>query len=263
MLRALFFIILAMAIGGRAVWAGNGKKETYPIYINAPDQSIRAHVLAEPVKEQPDLSRTYYWYASNRIMETKGGFDGKLLHGEYALFYLNSNLKEKGIFKKGLKHGKWVSWYDNGQLKDITIWNNGKRDGMYRSFNELGQPVLEARFRNDELHGKLTSYEKGKQLSSKKYHRGEEVTRPPKKQRVKKMEKDSTRTKEGINTVTPKENSEKPSFKERLRAFFKKDTSAVEAGQEEKQKKEKEPAEKTSKRSREKKVNPVVEETAK
>lgn len=216
-MRWLQHILLSIALCSAAnAQASKDKKDTYQVYLNYPDQSIKANVLAEPASISPEVDRTYYWYAFNKIMLTKGGFDGKLLHGNYAAFYLNSNLREKGTFRKGLKQGKWITWYENGSIKDITYYKNGARTGVYRSFDPEGNPVLEARFRNDELHGTMKTYENGKLLSTKKYRNNEEVIKRPKEVKEKKAragKSETVPTKEGVNTVTPQEPAkEKRSF---------------------------------------------------
>jgi hypothetical protein len=203
--------------------AGN-KKDTYQVYINAPDQSIRASVLTITERSNADEDRTYFWYASNRIMETKGGYDGKLLHGDYASFYLNNNLKEKGLFKNGLKHGKWVEWFSNGKIKEITQWRNGLREGSCTSFNEIGEKVKEERYSNDLLHGTIINYENEKVVSTKKYRKGKEIIprTKPLKQRKSRDKKQDTITKEGVNTKTPPVDKEKKSIKEKLKIFLSK-----------------------------------------
>jgi hypothetical protein len=219
----LISLLLFCATGMRA----GDKQSTYQVYINAPDQSIRANVMSSNIKIDADPGRTYHWYAFNKVIETKGGYDGKLLHGEYSSFYLNSNLKEKGQFRKGLKHGKWISWYDNGSIKDITMWKNGEKNGIYRSFTSNGEPVLEARFADDKIHGKVTSFENGKILSIRKYRKGKEVVKKParvkeRKPRKKKPQEISPETKEGVNVTTmpADEPAEKRTIKEKVRSLL-------------------------------------------
>ncbi len=78
------------------------------MHINENDYSIVAEVLAKEKSIPSSADKEYYWYKSNSIMSTKGGYDGKLLHGQYSSFYLNSNLKEKGKYHMGLiKLEKW------------------------------------------------------------------------------------------------------------------------------------------------------------
>lgn len=174
--------------------SAQGKKETYPVNINNTHFTERVEIFSDEVKVKPEEDLTYHWYAYNKVMKTDGGYEGKLLHGEYAAFYLNNNLKEKGKFRKGLKHGKWISWYDNGKIMEITSWDNGKKDGPYRSYNTIGEPVLIANFRDGKLHGKSTSYLDGKILSEKKYRNGEEVIPKVKTPRGKKAKKETTAT---------------------------------------------------------------------
>src|SRR5687767_7585391 len=73
------------------------EKEKYTIYIEDKDIRIKAKVLAHKTKVKTKKDLTYYWYGTNKIMETQGDYEGKLLHGEYVTFYQsNNNLNEKG-----------------------------------------------------------------------------------------------------------------------------------------------------------------------
>jgi antitoxin component YwqK of YwqJK toxin-antitoxin module len=89
--------------------------KTYTVYLNYPAYSVRASVLHHNGKVKPREGYTYFWFGSNAIHETQGGFDGKLLHGEYKAFFLDNQLKEWGSFSNGLKTGEWKYWHTNGK----------------------------------------------------------------------------------------------------------------------------------------------------
>lgn len=105
-----------------AVNTATAQKKQKPgfMYINFPDYSVKFQVIPNKKTVQASAEHTYYWYASNTIYQTRGGYDGRILNGAYTAFYLSGNLKEKGRFKNGLKHGKWTVWFEDGQLKEIT-----------------------------------------------------------------------------------------------------------------------------------------------
>jgi hypothetical protein len=86
---------------------------------------IRADVL--PYKSDPKIrnDRYYFWYYSNTIHSTQGGFNGQLLNGHYVALYRDKNLKEEGNFKRGLKDGEWKTWNPKGDLTSVANWNEG------------------------------------------------------------------------------------------------------------------------------------------
>ena len=43
------------------------------------------------------------------ILVTQGGYNGRLLNGDFRVFYPNKNLKENGNYQFGLKEGTWIS----------------------------------------------------------------------------------------------------------------------------------------------------------
>lgn len=79
----------------------------------------------QPIKTRPD--KLYYWFNKDTIMTTIGGYAGRLLDGEYKVFYPNKTLKEMGNFRLGLKTGIWKIWYPNGNLASMTQWKDGEK----------------------------------------------------------------------------------------------------------------------------------------
>jgi len=129
------------------------------ITIHYEDSVVRAQILIEKKKMKPTEERLYYWYKSNKIFITKGGFDGYLLHGSYTELYKDRNLKVKGAFKNGLKHGKWMSWYENSQVRNVVYWKKGVKNGLFRYYINSGQLIKEGRYYKDKLHGKVKIYD--------------------------------------------------------------------------------------------------------
>lgn len=157
------------------------KKKTTVFYINKENTSIKAEVQNIRTAKTTDKNITYTWYASNKIMETQGGYEGKLLHGAYCSFYLSNNLREKGKFKNGVKHGEWISWYENGKIQEITQWKKGRKCSWYWLYNEYGELMLQAHFKKGMLNGKMISYDGKNIISKKRYRNGKELIKKEKK----------------------------------------------------------------------------------
>ena len=134
------------------------KAKTYTVYINYPDYSVRANVLSVSEKIRAKDGHTYYWYANNDIKHTDGGFDGKLLHGEYKSFYPDLNLKEQGNFCRGLKTGEWTSWFPDGRVHTKTHYKNGLQEGRCEAYNEKGQLMLTEIYKRGKRNGKTIIY---------------------------------------------------------------------------------------------------------
>jgi hypothetical protein len=197
-MRSLFqkitvpFFILLVASG--CCSAQNFKeKKIYTVNINENESLIKAEVFAKANSlKRPDSDKTYYWYSSNKILSTKGSYEGKLLHGKYTSFYLNDNLREKGHFKFGLKHGKWFKWYNNGAVQEISEWKKGDKHGVVQNFNANGELTSSSKYYRDKLNGKTIIYASGKIVAIKKYKNGieivpvEKVAKPPREKKVKK-----------------------------------------------------------------------------
>ena len=102
--------------------------------------------------------RTYYWYKSNEIHESKGGYGGHLLHNTYTKYFITNELQEQGKFVFGLKDGEWKEWYQNGQLKSVTNWVKGQRSGGYWFYNDEGELLTRGKYQQDKKKGKWINY---------------------------------------------------------------------------------------------------------
>lgn len=135
-------LCLAAAFSGSVLMA-NGQRYvkdvlTHKVVINQVDRSIVAYV--KPVKQVSlDTDKRYYWFSTNQINSTQGGFSGKLLNGSYQEFYASKQLKESGYLDKGLKSGVWKNWDESGKLKDDYSWKSGKMNGVYHKYDSVGK----------------------------------------------------------------------------------------------------------------------------
>jgi len=143
------------------------------------------HVVYAEITEGKPLIRVsdeywYYWYSANDIKKTRGGFEGKLLHGLFSDFYMNKNLREKGMFKYGRKTGVWKSWYFNGELKDVYHWKKGKLHGEFLVFDEKGKLTQKGSYKDDLFNGKRYIYKESGEVKIEKYKKGELVAKKEK-----------------------------------------------------------------------------------
>ncbi len=188
------------------------QKDSYTVYVNYPDYTIKADLSAKVKRIYVREGVTYYWYASNKIMETTGGYDGKILNGSYTSFYVTGNLREKGTFKNGIKNGEWITWYETGKMKEVNAWRRGIKSSTSKSFDINGDLILETKYRNGKLNGYQTTYGNGKAITKKKYKNGIEV-----------VKKDENRDKEKVAKEPRKNAAERyKAFKEKIRSIFKK-----------------------------------------
>ena len=146
------------------------KKDTvYRFYAALPEHPVRIY---------PD--RTYYWFHSDTILTTVGGYDGRLLDGSYTVFYPDKNLAEAGEFTDGLRNGEWRAWYPGGMIKSIVHWRTGLKNGAFTEFDRNGGKFREGNYRNDELSGKIREYSSDGKFKVIKYIDGK-----PREEKVK------------------------------------------------------------------------------
>jgi hypothetical protein len=159
----------------------------FHLTVNREDHTIKTEMLTADKNIDVVNEKTYLWYTSRKIMETKGGYGGKLIHGPYVSYYLNDQLREQGEVRYGLKHSTWKFWYPDGHLREIITYKNGIKTGNYFLYNDHGQPMARGRFKDDKLHGKFYTYgATGRVIEVKRYKRGVEVSSRKKRSEEKK-----------------------------------------------------------------------------
>lgn len=206
------------------------KLKQFNITVNFEDFTVKTQMLSHNKEICTDNEKTYMWYSSQKLIETRGGYDGKLIHGIYRSFYLNNQLKEQGRMQYGLRDKEWKYWYPDGKLKEVIHWKNGRKNGSYLLYNDYGQLMAKSRFKKDKLHGKFYTYgNSGAVIERKKYRNGEEVVK--RKRSLFKIRSDSKK-KEVIDPASDQENkkggnSKQKDKKKSLPGLFKKKRSKV------------------------------------
>lgn len=203
----LFSILLT-----NSLFAQMKPAKRYSIYVNHPNYSVKTNVLNSNKNIKPKANLIYYWYSANKIMETQGGFDGKVLDGTYTVFYLSNNLKERGRFKNGLKHGEWTTWFEDGRIHEVLVWKRGVLHGECKTYNEKGELIKIWNVRNNKLHGYEAIYENGKIISDHQYKNGK-VLPEKSKENKKSAEKPVKQTETKPGTEKKKEDTKKTKSK--------------------------------------------------
>ncbi|WP_448105153.1 toxin-antitoxin system YwqK family antitoxin [Pedobacter panaciterrae] len=154
--RISFLVMIFILVADMAMGQYSSKDFlTHKIIVNHDNYTVVAYVKPTH-KIYVESDRLYYWFSTNLIKSTQGGYSGKLLNGRYQEFFLNKSLKEWGAFSAGLKTGKWKSWDEAGKLKEEYYWDSGKRNGTYSKYDLLGRLAEKGKYRNDLLNGKQT-----------------------------------------------------------------------------------------------------------
>lgn len=132
--------------------------QTFYITNDSLSHKLNAKTVKKPIKTIP--TAYYTWFKYNQVFITQGGYDGRILDGNYTCSFKNSSLKIKGVFKNGLKIGTWYEWFPDGKLKEISNWKNGQKNGI-TFYYEKGLLTKSETFKNDILNGKVIKYQNG------------------------------------------------------------------------------------------------------
>lgn len=147
------------------------------IRISDNDKSILAELQTADDWVSVDPHKTYYWYSSNAVHTTQGGYSGKLLNGSYTEYYLNKNLREQGTFKNGLKTGVWKSWNDQGGLLSFMTWQDGTKSGKFELLDDKGMVKTSGTYRSNLLDGIVKSYVSADSATVVKYKNGKVIAK--------------------------------------------------------------------------------------
>jgi hypothetical protein len=157
------------------------------IALDTPDSTVYANVMEGKFVHNPREDRYYYWFMAGQIKRTRGGVDGKVLHGKYTAYYFNKSLKQKGLFYKGLKNGRWISWYPNGEINSISHWKKGILNGEYSVWSPEGKLVEKGNYKNERKVGEWQYISKEGYKTTKRYRNGDEYIGPSKIAEKKKL----------------------------------------------------------------------------
>jgi hypothetical protein len=249
-MKTIVKILFLVLICGLSL-TGYAQKEidlpvNHRVILNFVDHVVYANIVTTDKKIKPNDDLYYFWYNANDIKKTRGGYDGKLLHGEYIEFYPNKNLKQKGDFKYGLKTGEWKTWYQSGEIASIAKWKNGKLNGNFRFFDEKGNLTKKGCYRNDAFHGTINTYLTESEIETCRYKKGIK--------RIKKAPFYKRWISKPVSAKPNSTNSEKKSNKMVKEKETTSDTKSIPAIQAEPEKGKKEPKVKKEKTSKIKKV---------
>ena len=105
--------------------------ETREIILNNADTLHKIRILIKNPVFSPNQKKVYAWYQKQTLLETRGSWSGKLLHGRYEAFYPNNNLLSQGKYQNGYRIGIWQKWYPDGEIQEKVQWEDGLKHGYF------------------------------------------------------------------------------------------------------------------------------------
>ena len=174
-------LLLSCCLGLANYSHGQLRQKTSEVrHLSLPDRSVQFQIGSENLRVVANNALVYYWVKGTDLHHSRGGFEGRLLHGKFTAFYPSQQLKSQGRFHKGRKHGEWKTWHENGELKSIANWSKGRQNGRAVEFDVKGQRIKQQSFRNSELHGRQIDYATDGSEITTIYKRGKKIEEPEK-----------------------------------------------------------------------------------
>jgi MORN repeat variant len=156
--KLIFTIKLSMFVFVCLAQRPSQETNARPYRTDSTDVYLHLYEVNEKVKVKDCTSCLFHWFKNGKIQTTRGGYDGRLLHGNFSELYLNGALKQQGEFKKGLKDGEWRQWHDNGELLVLSKYKSGKLFGDYSEFDRAGKLIRSMTYKNGLPHGRAFTY---------------------------------------------------------------------------------------------------------
>lgn len=119
------------------------------INVRTENESVSVGLITAPAGILISPEKQYFWFDKGGILNTQGGYSGKLLHGNVVVHYrMNKQLKEQGKYRYGLKEGKWYLWDTDGVLKEIQSWKAGLKQGKTILYDSIGVEKATIKYKN-------------------------------------------------------------------------------------------------------------------
>jgi hypothetical protein len=122
------------------------------IEINSADTLYRFYAIKPSVKLKLKKNAEYTSYNDKSILVTQGGISGRILNGDYWVYFPNKQLKENGKFKNGIKTGEWKIWYSSGKLAEVAEWKAGYKISE-NIFDSVGNIVKSGKYKGNRFSG--------------------------------------------------------------------------------------------------------------
>jgi len=144
----------------------------FHVVVNEDDYTRDFNVIDKEKTLFVAANRDYHWYRSNKVLTTKGGQGGRLLHGEYKEYHLNKNLRSRGRMKKGLCVGHWKEWWPNGMVMASYRYRFGMKHGKQFNYDQEGYLIEINRYRRGWKQGWTSYFSEGKKTAKDRYEHG-------------------------------------------------------------------------------------------
>ena len=124
-------------------------------------------VLSEGFYKNQLKDSTWLNFTSSGALSSKDCFLQNQLHGEKIIYYIEGQI-ENGVliplsisnYKKDLQDGLYTEFFSTGKIKKKGIFQNGLKDGEWLEYHPNGQIAQKTKFKKDNLHTWVYSYDK-------------------------------------------------------------------------------------------------------
>jgi antitoxin component YwqK of YwqJK toxin-antitoxin module len=124
-------------------------------------------VLSEGFYKNQLKDSTWLNFTSSGALSSKDCFLQNQLHGEKIIYYIEGQI-ENGVliplsisnYNKDLQDGLYTEFFSTGKIKKKGIFQNGLKDGEWLEYHPNGQIAQKAKFKKDNLHTWVYSYDK-------------------------------------------------------------------------------------------------------
>lgn len=106
-------------------------------------------------------------------------FANNVLDGFMNAYFPNGTIQLKTLFKDDKPNGEALNYHPNGEVSMKSMHMDGKKQGLCQAMDDEGALIQDSYYKDDILHGAVTTYNEGEMIARAFYDNGVEIKEEP------------------------------------------------------------------------------------
>lgn len=98
-----------------------------------------------------------------------------LLNGFMYSYFPNGSVQMKMLFENDKLNGESLNYHPNGAVSMKSVYIEGKKQNLCQCMDEDGMVIQDSYYKDDLLHGAVTTYHEGEMVARSFYENGVEI----------------------------------------------------------------------------------------
>lgn len=106
-------------------------------------------------------------------------FLNDVLDGFMYTYFPNGAIQMKMLFANDKSNGEALNYHPNGVVSMTSMYVDGKKQGLCQAMDDEGSLIQDSYYKDDILHGAVTTYHEGEIIARSFYDNGVEIKGEP------------------------------------------------------------------------------------